>query len=108
MSYNIGIWEEIRDRVTRKTSKFPQDISQEIASDRSLQEFRGSDQTSWQLREVMQQRAQPWIQRLYDFCCDAYRAFGKEPSIEFDMAVWAFCIEPFIMKEETDENGSRA
>jgi hypothetical protein len=108
MSYNIGIWEEIRDRVTWKIYKFQQDIAREIASDRSLQEFRGSDQIPWQLREVMQQRAQSWIQRLYDFCCNAYRDLGKEPSIEFDMAVWAYCIEPFIMKEAVNENGYRA
>lgn len=108
MSYNIAIWEEIRDRVKWKVNKLPEDIEREITSDRSLQEFRGSDKVPWQLREVMQQRAQAWIQRLYDFCCDAYRSLGKEPSIEFDMAVWAFCIEPFIMKEEKNENDYRA
>lgn len=108
MPYNILIWEQIRDRVKWKTNKLPADIEREIESDRSLQEFRGSDSVPWQLREVMQQRANSWIQRLYDFCCDAYRTLCKEPSIEFDMAVWAYCIEPFIMKEEINENGYRA
>jgi hypothetical protein len=57
----------------------------------------------------MQQRAQSWVQRLYDLCCDAYERMGKELSVEFDKAVWAFCLEPFVMKEvETNSYGYRA
>jgi hypothetical protein len=108
MSYDIRIWEEIRDRVSWKTNKLPEDIKREIASDRSLQEFQGPDPTPWQLRQVMQQRAESWIQRLYDSCCDAYQALGKKASVEFDRAVWAYCIEPFIMTEMVNDHGYRA
>ena len=97
--YDIRIWEEIRDRVEWKESQLSETIKKEIAFDRSLQEFKGSDPVPWQLRQIMQQRAESWIQRLYHFCCDAYKGVGKETSLEFDMAVWAYCIDPFIMRE---------
>ena len=56
----------------------------------------------------MQQRAQSWIQRLYDLCCGVYKRIGNELSVEFDLALWAFWIEPFVMKEvETNSYGYR-
>src|SRR5215472_17435428 len=55
----------------------------------------------------MQQRAESWLQRLYDSCCDAYNAVGKQPSVEFDMAVWTYCIEPFIMREQVKDDDYR-
>ena len=60
-------------------------------SNLALSEFQ-ADPIPWQLPQVMQQRAESWIQRLYGSCCDVYRAHGKEPSPEFDSAVWAFHI----------------
>ena len=106
--YDIRIWEEIRHRVAQQKINFTEAIKREIARDLSLHEFQGADKVAWQLRQVVEQRSQSWIQRLYNFCCNAYRSLGKEPSIEFDMAVWAYCIEPFIMKEEINENDYRA
>jgi hypothetical protein len=63
----------------------------------------------WQLREVLKQRAESWIQRLYEPCCEVYKASGGELSLEFDIAVWAYWIEPFIMREvQTTADGYRA
>jgi len=109
MSYDITIWEQIRDRVELRTRTFVQDIGLQIANDRSLIEYHGSYPVPWQLREIMQQRAQFWVQRFYDPCCEAYKRTGKELSVEFDAAVWAFWIEPFAMKEvQTNHYGYRA
>ena len=52
--YDIRIWEEIRDRVEWKESQLSETIKKEIAFDRSLQEFKGSDPVPWQLRQIMQ------------------------------------------------------
>ena len=48
----------------------------------------------------MAQRAEAWVQRLYEACCDAYKGGDKAPSADFDRAVWAYCIEPFILGEK--------
>src|ERR1700736_1163832 len=109
ISYDIMIWEQIRYPVEWTTRRLVQDINAEISSDRSLSELQGQYPVPWQLREVMQQRADSWVQRLYDPCCDVYKRSGKELSAEFDRAVWAYCIEPFIMREtQTNEYGYRA
>jgi hypothetical protein len=47
----------------------------------------------------MEQRANAWVQRLYDLCCDAYKSHGKTLSADFDRALWAYRVEPFIMGE---------
>jgi hypothetical protein len=109
MSYDIGIWEQIRSTVEWKTCTFERDIIKEISTDRSLREFEGVYPVPWQLREVLKQHSNNWIQRLYGPCCDAYRNIGKEISPEFDLAIWAFWIEPFITREvQTTEDGYRA
>jgi hypothetical protein len=99
MSYDIAIWEQIRSKVEWKTWPLERDISKEISNDRSLRDFHGVYPVPWQLKEVLKQRADNWIQRLYRPCCDVYRDGGKEISVEFDLAVWAFWIEPFITRE---------
>jgi hypothetical protein len=48
----------------------------------------------------MEQRANAWVQRVYDLCCDAYKNRGKAASEDFDRAVWAYCVEPFIMGQK--------
>jgi hypothetical protein len=109
MSYDITIWEQIRTRVERRTRTLVEDIGSQIARDLTLLEHHGIYPVPWQLGEIMQQRAQSWVQRLYDPCCDAYERIGKELSVEFDKAVWAFWIEPFVMKEvQTNRYGYRA
>jgi hypothetical protein len=108
MSYDITIWEQIRAPVSLCTRTLVEDIGFEIARDLSLLEHHGSYPVPWQLKEIMQQRAQLWVQRFYDPCCDAYKRVGKEVSIEFDRAVWAFWIEPFVMAEvQTNRYGYR-
>jgi len=82
------------------TDTLLREIGQEIARDQSLRDYEGMYPIPWQLREVMEQRAEYWVQRLYDLCCDAYKNSGKELSAEFDRAVWAYGIEPFIMQEK--------
>lgn len=109
MSYDIGIWEQIRSTVQWKTCSLESDISREISTDRSLRDFDGLYPVPWQLREVLKQRGNNWIHRLYSPCCDIYRNSGKEISLEFDLAIWAFWIEPFITREvQTTEDGYRA
>lgn len=109
MSYDIGIWEQIRSTVQWKTCSLERDISKEISTDKSLCDFHSLYPVPWQLKEVLKQRGNNWIQRLYGPCCDVYRNGGKEISLEFDLAVWAFWIEPFITREvQTTEDGYRA
>ena len=106
MMYDISVWEGIRARVEREISGFEKSIKSEISRDRSLQEHYGIYPVPWQLGEVLWQRANGWIQRLYRECCNVY---GKETSLEFDQAVWAYLIEPLIMREvQVNEHGYRA
>ena len=88
--YDVTIWEEIRTRVRWKIDALVQSVRLEISKDASLAEFHGTQPVPWQLTEIMQQRAEGWLQRLYNLCCDAYKSGGKTPSEDFDRAVWAF------------------
>ena len=109
MIYDIRIWEQIGSTVEWRTRNLEQDIQGEIAKDRSLRGFHGVYPVPWQLQEVLKQRAESWIQRLYDPCCEARKASGGELSLEFDTAVWAYWIEPFIKREvQTTADGYRA
>jgi hypothetical protein len=74
-------------------------IKKEISKDASLAEFQGKHPVPFQLREIVEQRANIWVQRLYDLCCDAYKSRGKTLSADFDRAVWFYRVEPFIMGE---------
>jgi hypothetical protein len=106
MMYDISVWEGIRARVEREISGFDRTVKGEISRDRSLQEHYGIYPVPWQLGQVLWQRADAWIQRLYKECCNVY---GKETSLEFDQAVWAYFIEPLIMREvQVNEQGYRA
>jgi hypothetical protein len=97
--YDVSIWEEIRPIVRRKTYQLVESINKEIPKDPSLGQFQGKYPVPFQLREIMEQRANAWVQRLYDLCCDAYKSHGKTLSADFDRAVWEYCLEPFIMGE---------
>ena len=109
MTYDIRIWEQIGTTVEWKTRALEQEIQAEIGKDRSLRGFHGTYPVPWQLREVLKQRAESWIQRLYDPCCEARKARGEGLSLEFDRAVWAYWIEPFIKREvQTTADGYRA
>jgi len=109
MSYGIAIWEQIRSKVEWKTRTLEKDINEEISNDRSLRDFHRVYPVPWQLKEVLKQRADNWIQRFYRPCCDVYREVGEEISVEFDRAIWTFWIDPFIMREvQTTEDGYRA
>jgi hypothetical protein len=55
----------------------------------------------------MRQRGESWVQRFYDPCCDAYKRIGKELSIQFDSAIWAYWIEPLLMREVENCYGYR-
>jgi hypothetical protein len=105
MSYDITIWEQIQRRVRLSTAGLIREFESEIAKDNSLIEYQGRYPVPWQLREIMQQRAHSWVERLYNPCGAVYKSIGKELSIEFDRAVWAFWIEPFLMKEEQNRLG---
>jgi hypothetical protein len=105
LAYDVRIWEEISSAVYQKTFHFVENTQKEISNDHSLAEFQSKPPVPWQLTEIMAQRAEIWVQRLYDSCCDAYKDRGKVPSADFDRAVWAYCIEPFIMGDRP--SGSR-
>ena len=107
--YDIVTWERIKNSVEWRTASLVEDIHKEISKDHSLLELQGIYPVPWQLREVIQQRAESWVQRLYDACCDVYKRSGNQLSVEFDRAVWAYCVEPFIMREmQTNAFGYRA
>ena len=74
-------------------------INQEIPKDASLAEFQGQHPVPFQLQQIMEQRANAWVQRLYDICSDAYKSRGKSLSADFDRAIWTYRINPFIMGE---------
>jgi hypothetical protein len=101
--YDIGVWEEIGTSVSRKTELLVEDINKEIQKDRSLAEFQSQQPVPWQLREIMVQRANAWVQRVYDLCCEDYKNRGKAVSADFDRAVWAYCIDPFINRQKEDD-----
>ena len=64
---------------------------------------------SWQLGEALQQRAESWLKRLYALSLDAWENCGGKASAEFDQVLWAYHIEPFILKEvAVDQSGYRA
>ena len=98
--YDIRFWEEIRSVAKYKLDELVRDVRAEIARDLSLAEFRGKQAIPWQLREVMKQRADSWVARVYEICCEARKEKTKAPSLDFDRAVWAYCIQPFIVGEK--------
>jgi len=97
--YDIRIWEEIRSIVSWKTDRLVESINQDIPKDPSLAEFQGKHPVPSQLHQIMEQRADAWVQRLYDICCDSYKGRGKTLSADFDRAIWQYRIYPFIMGE---------
>jgi hypothetical protein len=99
----MSIWEEIRHIVSWKTDRLVESVHKEISNDSLLAQFRGKRPVPPQLREIMEQRANAWVQRLYDSCCDAYMRRGKTPSGDFDRAVWFYRVEPFIMGETNSQ-----
>jgi len=101
--YDIGVWEEIRSTVSLKTDLLVEDINKEIEKDRSLGEFQSQQPVPWQLKEIMVQRSNAWVQRVYDLCCEDYKNRGKALSADFERAVWAYCIEPFINGQKADD-----
>jgi len=102
--YDISIWEEIRSIVRWKTDQLVGDINKAIPKDLSLAEFQSKQPVPWQLREIMEHRANAWVQSIYDLCCDAQKDSGKPLSADFDRAVWAYWIEPFIMGEKRSDS----
>jgi hypothetical protein len=100
IGYDVSIWEEIRFKVQRKIGPLLRKIHEEIPRDLSLSQFRNKQPIPWQLRELMEQRATSWVQSMYDLCCDAYKDRGKSVSADFDRAVWAYDVEPFVMGEQ--------
>jgi len=94
--YDIGIWEQVKSDVQWEISRLLSEIKIEISKDRTLREFQCGPSVQWQLQQIVAQRADTWIQRIYDVCCDAYTRSGKPISEDFDRSMWAYCIEPFV------------
>lgn len=104
--YDVSIWEGIRATVRREMDGLVESIKREIPKDPSLAEFQGNRSIPWQLSQIMEQRANAWVQSTYDLCCDAHKKTGRELSADFDRAVWAYCIERFVMGETESHMGS--
>src|SRR6185437_11863219 len=49
--------------------------------------------------QIIQQRAEHWLESVYELSCEVYESYGKKVSQQFDRALWAYHIEPFIMRE---------
>lgn len=101
VNYDIAIWESIRFRVQQMTFTLVKEINKEISTDLSLRDYWEEYPVPWQLKEIIQQRAESWLERVFAVGRDAYVSKGKETSSEFDRAIWAYHIEPFIMREVT-------
>ena len=80
-----------------------ENVRKEIAKDRSLAEFQGKQVVSAQLRQILEQRANSWVERVYGFCCDTYESRGKAISADFDRAIWMYSMEPFILGEKVED-----
>jgi len=107
MIYDISIWEGIRSTVRWKTDQLVGNIHKEIPKDLSLAEFQDKQPVPWQLSHIIEQRANSWVQSVYDVCCHSHEESGKSVSADFDRAVWAYWIEPFIMGEQPAHGGYR-
>jgi hypothetical protein len=75
--YDIGLWEEIGSTVSRKTDFLVEDINKEIQKDHSLAEFQSQQPVPWQLREIMVQRTDAWVQRVYTSAAKITRTEAK-------------------------------
>jgi hypothetical protein len=102
--FDISIWEELRDVVQPQIHRLVMELQHGGGRDYSLAEFREKGPIRWQFLEIMNQRASDWVQKVYDLNSSARKAAGKDVTQEFNRAVWAFCIEPFILgsKDDTD------
>jgi|SRR5215831_506909 len=98
--YDERIWEELGPRVELRTREILVKIQGQIAGDRSLDRLPSKRQIVWQ-------RADCWVQQLYDACCEVYKNLARGISDDFDRVVWVYCIEPFILRnvEETTDLG---
>lgn len=94
--YDVSIWEEIRPSVQSQTNRLIDTVRNQVATDSCLAEFRG-ETLPWQFGTVLQQRANSWVQKLYEICGQARDATGKPRSPEFNWSIWAYCIEPFVL-----------
>jgi len=96
---DVVLWESIRYRVERNTEALVEDLEDEIPKDDLLRRYQNEKPVPYQLRRIMEHRANGWAQRAYNICCAAW---GQAITREFDRAVWTFAVEPFIDKHFYD------
>jgi hypothetical protein len=96
---DVVLWESIRYRVERNTEALVEALEDEIPKDDLLRRYQNEKLVSYQLRRIMEHRANGWAQRAYSICCAAW---GRAITREFDRVVWTFAIEPFIDKHFYD------
>src|SRR5262249_36187251 len=92
---DVMLWESIRSRVERETKALVEAIEDEIPKDDLLRRYQNEKPVPYQLRRIIEQRANSWAQREYDVCLAAW---AQPITREFDQAVWTFAVKPFIDK----------
>jgi hypothetical protein len=95
--FDVSIWEELRGAVKPQVDRLVAKLQDDVVRDYSLAEFRETKPIPWQFFEILNQRASDWVQTVYELNCSAQKANGKDLTPEFNRAVWAFCIEQFIL-----------
>ncbi|PYX70953.1 MAG: hypothetical protein DMG72_17870 [Acidobacteria bacterium] len=68
---DVAVWESIRHRVERDTAALLDALEEEIPNDELLQRHQKEKPIPHQLRRIMEQRADGWVQRVYGICCEA-------------------------------------
>ena len=90
---DVVLWESIRYRVELDTASLVDALEEEIPNDGLLRRYQKERPIPYQLRRIMEQRADGWIQRVYGICCDAW---GRPISPELNRMIGTFAVQPFI------------
>jgi len=95
-SEDVAIWEPIASQVARSIEKLWDAIAEEISKDTALRKFQNSQKDIPRLQLLMIDRADKWIQAVYDVCAKELEKTGKPMPTNFDRAIWTFEVAPFI------------
>ena len=95
-SEDVAIWEAIASQSARSIDKLWDAIAEDIPKDTALREFQNSQEDILRLQLVMIDRANKWIQAVYDICSKECEKTGKPMAPNFDRAIWTFAIQRYI------------
>jgi hypothetical protein len=97
--FSVVLWEGMSDTARPKILALVKDIRKHVSEDKALRRFRvnpAPSRPNWQLDQILEQRANGWVQEVYGICCELWSKQGKAESSDFYGAIWANEIEPFI------------